>query len=263
MIIQFHKYEGTGNDFIMIDNRNANFKNDASTISRLCDRKFGIGADGLILLNPSGDLDFAMAYFNADGQQAEMCANGGRCIIAFAHSLGIIDKKGTFSAPDGLHSGLIEHQSDHRFYISLEMSDVSVIQRNTDHFLINTGVPHYIKFVSNIENTHVLEEGRKIRNSEAFKATGINVDFCQISHDQLLVRTYERGVEDETLSCGTGVTAASIAAYISDKISSPVMVKTPGGELKVSFEPDGKAFKNVFLSGAVSKVFQGEFALFS
>jgi len=259
MMVPFQKYEGTGNDFIMIDNRNNVFNNDANEISRLCDRKFGIGADGLILLNRSEIVDFSMAYYNTDGVEVDMCGNGGRCIIAFANSLGIINDKGKFIARDGLHEGIITDHHGDSFMVNLTMQDVEDVILKNDHYLINTGVPHYVKFVEDTDNVNVVEEGSKIRYSDQFRESGINVDFCHLENEILVVRTYERGVEDETLSCGTGVTAASIAAFLRNGLSLPVSIRTRGGDLAVSFKPSKNSFKSVHLSGPVSMVFQGNF----
>jgi len=259
--IHFYKYEGTGNDFILIDNRNNIFKNSANEISRLCDRKFGIGADGLILLNKSKSADFEMLYYNADGHEVNMCGNGGRCIIAFAKLLGIIKNQGSFMASDGLHKGKITNQDGQSAYVKLSIRDVASINKEQEHFIIDTGVPHYVMFVSDQNSVNVVEEGRKIRYSPKYSEKGINVDFCQVENGALLVRTYERGVEDETLSCGTGVTAASIAAYLRKDLVPPIRIIARGGELDVDFNVVEDQFKDVWLSGPVSLVYQGEIPL--
>jgi len=242
----------------MIDNRNNIFKNSANEISRLCDRKFGIGADGLILLNKSESVDFEMLYYNADGCEVDMCGNGGRCIIAFAEFLGIIKNQGSFIASDGLHQGKITRQDGQSAYVKLSMRDVAGINKGQEHFIIDTGVPHYVMFVTDHNSINVVEEGRKIRYGPTHSKKGINVNFCQVENGALLVRTYERGVEDETLSCGTGVTAASIAAYLRKYLVPPVRIITRGGELDVDFNVIEDQFKDVWLSGPVSMVYQGE-----
>ena len=245
----------------MIDNRNNIFNNSANEISRLCDRKFGIGADGLILLNESESLDFEMLYYNADGHEVDMCGNGGRCIMAFAKLLGIIKNKGSFMAKDGLHQGEIINHDGQSAYVKLSMKDVAGIGKDQEHFIIDTGVPHYVMFVSNTNSINVVQEGRKIRYNPVYNEKGINVDFCQVENGSLVVRTYERGVEDETLSCGTGVTAASIAAYLRKDLSPPVRIITQGGELEVDFNVIEGQYKDVSLTGPVNMVYLGEFPL--
>lgn len=253
----FFKYQGTGNDFIIIDNRHHVFpKNDTKRIERLCDRKFGIGADGLILLENDNSSDFKMLYFNADGNESSMCGNGGRCVVAFAKKMGVIGNSTTFNAIDGLHHALIHEDGQ----VSLGMKDVENVEfyDNGDLFL-NTGSPHHISFVHQVNEVDVFTNGRKIRRSVLYGNEGSNVNFVQVeSPNTICVRTYERGVEDETLSCGTGVTAAVLAGYASNKLSSlEVDVKTPGGVLTVSFQVRGGAFTKVKLTGPATFVFQG------
>jgi diaminopimelate epimerase len=259
--LAFHKFEGTGNDFILIDNREYAFKNDASRISGLCDRKFGIGADGLILLEASGNFDFSMRYFNADGLEVDMCGNGGRCIVAFARYLGIAGEKCTFQARDGIHQGEVIQVNGKITQVRISLLDVENVSRLNKDYIINTGVPHYVRFVDDTGLVDVLEEGRKIRYAEQFKNGGINVDFVHFENGKLVVRTYERGVENETLSCGTGVTAASIAAFYEGLANSPVDVMTRGGELRVEFLPSPDIMKNILLSGPATLVFKGEIYL--
>lgn len=254
---QFYKYQGTGNDFVIIDNRQSVFpKNDTKRIEFLCHRKFGIGADGLILVENDNSADFSMLYFNSDGSQSSMCGNGGRCVVAFAKKMGIIQYKTTFKAIDGLHDAVVHADGS----VSLEMIDVDNVEfyENGDLFL-NTGSPHHISFVHQVNEVDVFTNGRKIRRSVLYGSEGSNVNFVQIeSPNSICVRTYERGVEDETLSCGTGVTAAVLAGYASNKLaSSEVDVKTPGGALTVSFQPRGGAFTKVKLTGPATFVFQG------
>lgn len=259
MDLHFYKYQGTGNDFVLIDNRKSDFKNDTKIIKKICDRRFGIGADGLILLeNSSMDLcDFKMVYFNADGNQSTMCGNGGRCIVAFAKQLGVIDSETTFEAVDGLHSAIIKDDS-----VNLKMVDVPTVNLSRDASFLDTGSPHHVAFVDDVYDFDVFTQGRRIRNLPNYEAIkGTNVNFIQIKDEVVHVRTYERGVEDETLSCGTGVTAAAITAKMSNKIDElPVKVITKGGHLEVNFEIDGpNAVKNIWLKGPATFVFEGDY----
>lgn len=251
--MKFYKYQGTGNDFIMIDNREQKFSSSAHLVQKLCDRRFGIGADGLILLENSNEHDFKMVYFNSDGNPSTMCGNGGRCIVAFAKQLGIISNKATFEAIDGVHCAKIENDE-----VSLEMISVNDVMKNGNDYVLNTGSPHYVAFVEqDIEEYPVYQQGFSIRNSEPFKQEGINVNFVSIKGEGIFVRTYERGVEDETLSCGTGVTAAAIATYLKTN-KNPTLIQTLGGNLKVSFEANSNhSFTNVWLIGPATLVFEG------
>jgi len=256
MQIPFYKYQGTGNDFILIDNRQHFFpKSNTKLIARLCDRKFGIGADGLILLEPSDQYDFTMVYFNADGNISSMCGNGGRCITAFAKKLKLIDNKTVFEAIDGTHEATIEKD-----VVSLKMIDVATVEQFEDHLFLDTGSPHHITFVDDVKNVNVKITGRKIRFGAPYFEEGSNVNFVQkVDKDTFKVRTYERGVEDETLSCGTGVTAVAIAAHNAHKTqNNTVILETPGGNLEVSFDHDNNTYKNVFLKGKATLVFSGE-----
>jgi len=256
MEIHFYKYQGTGNDFIMIDNRTLSFpKNDGLLINKLCDRRFGIGADGLILLEPSEENDFTMAYFNADGNEGSMCGNGGRCILAFAKKMGIIKDKATFEAVDGLHFGFIENDT-----VSLQMIDIEKVEVFENHSFLNTGSPHHINFCDDIANINVKELGSKIRYGSPYFKEGTNVNFVeQISESLFKVRTYERGVENETLACGTGVTAVAIAANKTNKTTlESITLEVLGGTLEVSFKKVGNIYKNVFLKGAAQFVYEGK-----
>lgn len=255
MIIEFYKYQGTGNDFIMIDDRENEFDiNDSGLVSALCERRMGIGADGLILLREHDTLDFEMIYFNADGKQSSMCGNGGRCIFAFAQLLEIIDTEATFMAIDGEHKGkIIENE------IALQMQDVSKIEGVGDGLVLDTGSPHYIEMVDDLKHLNVNKEGKKIRNSEPFKKEGINVNFV-LDAAKLQVRTYERGVEAETLSCGTGTVATALAMHYANCIEENLInVKTKGGDLTVSFEEFNGGYRNIWLIGEASMVYAGEF----
>ena len=256
MIIEFYKYQGTGNDFIMIDDREKEFDlTDNDLIAALCERRMGIGADGLILLREHDTLDFEMIYFNADGKQSSMCGNGGRCIIAFAQMLEMTESETNFMAIDGEHKGRLMDDG-----IYLQMQDVKEIEGVGDGLVLNTGSPHYIEMVDELDYIDVEKEGKKIRNSAPFKKDGINVNFV-LDATELQVRTYERGVEAETLSCGTGVVATSIAMHYANCIEETlVSVKTKGGELTVSFEEFNGGYRNIWLSGEASMVFAGEFA---
>ena len=259
MKLHFYKYQGAGNDFIMVDNRNLSFpKINTHLINKLCDRRFGIGADGLILLEPSKNEDFTMVYFNADGNEGSMCGNGGRCIVAFAKQLGIITDRTTFNAVDGLHYATIANE-----IVSLKMIDVSEIKVTDSYVFLNTGSPHHVLFSKNIAKINVKESGAKIRYGSPYFKEGSNVNFAeQISDDSFKVRTYERGVEDETLACGTGVTAVAIAANKSNKtIANSINLEVLGGKLEVSFIREGNSYKNVFLKGPAQFVFEGNISI--
>ncbi|MBF8964732.1 diaminopimelate epimerase [Pontibacter sp. FD36] len=253
MALSFYKYQGTGNDFVMIDNRKLTFPaTDEQLIKSLCNRRTGIGADGLILLQNHDDYDFEMVYYNADGRLGSMCGNGARCTVRFAKQLGVIEDVAYFLAADGEHQATIEREE-----IQLKMTDVVGVERIEDDFYLNTGSPHYVRFVENVDNLDVYAEGHLVRYSPRFNAVGTNVNFVQrLSDNEIYVRTYERGVEDETLSCGTGVTACALVAGLTG-MGSPVSVKTPGGNLKVAFEQDGMGFRYIYLIGPAKLVFTG------
>ncbi len=257
MMLSFFKYQGTGNDFVILDNRSQQMDLTSQEIAFLCNRRMGIGADGLMLLQEKQGYDFEMVYYNADGKPSSMCGNGARCMVAFAASLGIIESKTHFLAVDGPHEAIIPSFQ----YVSLKMQDVNQIIRDGQHCVLNTGSPHYVQFEKEIDHMHVVQEGRKIRYSDAYAAEGINVNFAVKTQDHLQVRTYERGVEDETLSCGTGVTAAALAS--ADAIGSyDIPVETPGGSLRVRFEKtSADQFSNIWLSGPATFVFKGEINL--
>lgn len=257
MKLSFYKYHGAGNDFILIDNRLNYTILSGEQIKFLCDRHLGIGADGLMLLNSDKNSDFRMKYYNSDGNESTMCGNGGRCITAFASQLGIIESKTEFTAIDGLHSAEIIEKHDNIKIIKLKMIDVNSIQKFNNYFVINTGSPHYIEFVKNVEDIDIVKDGRAIRYDNRFTPDGLNVNFVQIHPDYINVRTYERGVENETLSCGTGVTASALA-YASELNNETVKIKTKGGNLNVSFEKQGDSFKNVYLEGPACFVYRGE-----
>lgn len=251
----FYKYQGTGNDFVMLDNRLSEFDtNNSSLIAHLCNRRFGVGADGLILLESDPIYDFKMVYFNSDGEQSSMCGNGGRCIVAFANFLGIINSETQFLAIDGPH--LAVYKDEH---VELKMQDVSNIFSKDDYFILDTGSPHYVCLKTNLDLLDMTSEGALVRYSEPFESSGINVNFAKkINFDTFAVRTYERGVEAETLSCGTGSTAVAIAMFHSGQLTSKVVnIKTQGGDLVVRFDPLSSSYSNVWLCGAVKQVFKG------
>ncbi len=255
MTIEFYKYQGTGNDFVMIDNRLESFdKTNTALIEHLCDRRFGIGADGLILLENHPTSDFKMVYYNADGNQSSMCGNGGRCITAFANYLGIIKNKTTFEAIDGAHHAVIEGD-----VIKLKMQDVKSIEPYEHHLFLNTGSPHHVQMEFDLEILDVKTKGSRIRYGAPYYKEGSNVNFVKkLCEDEFLVRTYERGVEDETLSCGTGVTAVALAMnYNGETEKNLVKLQTRGGLLQVSFEKEGEGYKNIWLIGPAAQVFKG------
>lgn len=255
MTITFYKYQGTGNDFIMIDNRQSIFsKNDAKLVAALCDRRFGIGADGLILLESDNQSDFKMVYFNADGKEGSMCGNGGRCTVAFAEHLNIISDTTTFTAVDGIHEAKISNDS-----VSLQMQEVSGIRVKPECLFLDTGSPHHVQLIKGLADFEVFAEGKKLRYG-LYGKSGSNINFVEQLDDTTFgVRTYERGVENETLSCGTGVTAVALAMHKTGKTkANAVTVKTQGGDLKVAFEENGGTYRNIRLIGPAKQVFKGE-----
>lgn len=251
--LKFYKYQGTGNDFVVVDNRQRVF--DATCkplITRLCHRKFGIGADGLILLNNHAQYDFEMVYFNADATPA-MCGNGSRCAVHLAHHLGIIGESTTFLAEDGPHEAFIRDGQIH-----IRMIDVREVDILGDGYFLNTGTRHFVRPVYNLGEYDVVGVGRSIRYEERFQPQGTNADFTEIIGDIVHMRIYEKGVEDETLSSGTGVTAVALALSIAENIGSPVTISTRGGQLSVSFDrSDDNHFTNVFMIGPAEMVFEG------
>lgn len=263
--MKFWKYQGAGNDFVMIDQRQELWltRSDTKRIERLCDRRFGIGGDGLILLQNIPGYDFEMVYFNSDGRESSMCGNGGRCIAAFAHDLGIIDSTCRFMAIDGEHEAKVTATATAgEAWVELKMKDVQQIEKQGNTFILNTGSPHYVRFENQIENLDMVAEGKAIRYSERFQQDGINVNLvADAPLGGLQIRTYERGVEDETLACGTGVTAAAIATYFHQNHAPgayEIPVQAKGGNLSVRFNAntDG-AFSNIWLCGPAVFVFEG------
>ena len=258
MEIQFSKYQGTGNDFVIIDNRDRKIALSNQQIAFLCDRKFGIGSDGLILLGTANDYDFSMVYYNADGTEGTMCGNGGRCLVQFAYDHGIVKENYHFIAIDGPHEAKIENNG----WIHLKMTDVNAVETGDNFFVTNTGSPHYVQFVKDIKLFDVVTNGKSIRYNERFKAAGVNVNFIEFQKDHLFVRTYERGVENETYSCGTGVTAAAITTHLHKAGAQHVAIQTLGGQLAVSFNNQGGGhFNQIWLQGPATFVYKGNIHL--
>lgn len=255
--IHFHKYQATGNDFVVIDNREGKLQLSAEEVTRICDRRLGVGADGLMLVENHPSLQFNLTYYNSDGSQS-LCGNGSRAAVHFASSLGMVNGKSVFNAFDGEHSAELLPKG----IVRLKMNPVNEVKQLGNDVFMNTGSPHFIRFVPDVDDYPVYEEGRKIRYSEEFKPGGTNVNFVSLQKENtIFVRTYERGVENETLSCGTGVTAAAIAASLKG-YSSPVSIKTLGGELSVEFKSSQSGtFKEIFLIGPAKMVFEGDLEL--
>jgi diaminopimelate epimerase len=256
MHIQFYKYQGTGNDFVILYNWDERYSQlSAETIKHLCDRRFGIGADGLMLLNRHPDFDFEMKYYNADGRESSMCGNGGRCLTKFANDMGILKSDYVFLAVDGVHEASLETNGT----VALKMNDVAGIKKAHGDYILDTGSPHYVKVQGNVMQLDVRRKGAEIRYSREFAAEGINVNFVEETDqpDEILVRTYERGVEDETLSCGTGVTAAALVCSHNDAGFNRVEVQTRGGRLAVEYDRINGHYENIWLIGPAEKVFEG------
>ena len=256
MTLSFYKYQGTGNDFIIIDNRVNKIELTKQQVHKLCERHFNIGADGLMLMNASRNYDFEMMYYNADGNEGSMCGNGGRCMVQFAYDMGLHKREYSFIACDGEHNATIENNG----WIDLRMKNVDNIERyDIDDSILDTGSPHYVKSVTNIWGYNVIKHGKDIRYSSHFKTNGINVNFVEADEEgDITVRTYERGVEDETLSCGTGVTASALVFAHNVNGFNHVNVKTPGGNLAVEFDKTGDcSFENIWLCGPAACSFKG------
>ncbi|QEK52603.1 diaminopimelate epimerase [Pedobacter aquae] len=262
MELNFYKYQGAGNDFVIVDNRKLGFNHHNPTLlAKICDRRFGVGGDGIMFLEEKEGYDFEMVYYNADGQPSSMCGNGGRCIVAFAKFLGIINQETDFLAVDGPHYAKISAEGD---WVSLQMIDVDVVKMDGHDYVINTGSPHFVRLeTSDIAKKNVFEEGRIIRYNETYNQEGINVNFVEDKQDYLFVRTYERGVEDETYACGTGVTAVALAMAkhknLTGHISTPI--KVLGGDLNIKFDYDGEHYRHIFLEGPAIQVFKGTIAI--
>lgn len=259
MQIRFQKFQGCGNDFVIIDNRKGEVKLRNQQVEILCDRHFGIGADGLMLLENAAGYDFKMVYYNSDGNISTLCGNGSRCMTRFAHNLGIVKNKAHFLAADGAHDCLVNGDE-----IALHMADVSGIEERGDHFFVNTGSPHVVKWVKNLESFDVFGEGRRIRQSDLYNSQGgSNVNFIEETSKGIFIRTYERGVENETLSCGTGVTAAALVAARAGKATSPdsCRIQALGGNFVVEFKNNNGSFTDIWLKGPAEFVFSGEVSI--
>lgn len=261
MHIEFFKYQGTGNDFVILDNRKG--KHNGLTTAQvrfMCDRRFGIGGDGLMMLNNHTAYDFEMKYFNGDGNESSMCGNGARCLVKFAQDKGIMRSAYSFIAIDGPHEASINMDG----IVSLKMKDVPHIDFRRSHYILDTGSPHYVEITSNVMTLDVVKNGREIRYSPEFEKEGINVNFVEQldEPDKILVRTYERGVENETYSCGTGVTAAALVCHHNDNGFNRVEVQTLGGHLSVEFDVIRDGYHNVWLNGPAEKVFDGTIEIF-
>ncbi len=257
MKIDFFKYQGTGNDFVILENRTEKYNElTPKQVKHICNRRFGVGADGLMLLNKHNDQDFEMKYYNADGNPGSMCGNGGRCMVQFAKDQGMYKVTYRFMAVDGMH----EADIDRHGIIRLKMQDVNKVEHHSGYAILNTGSPHFVKFANNVEDIDVVETGREIRYSKQFEKEGINVNFVETTHeDGIYVRTYERGVEDETMSCGTGVTASALMNAHNARGFNRVEVKTPGGNLSVEYNKiDEEHFENIWLCGPAELVYKGE-----
>ena len=262
MQINFSKYHGAGNDFILMDKRENNISLSKDQIATICKRRYGVGADGFMTLENSDSHDFLMKYYNSDGNEGSMCGNGGRCIIAFAKDLGIIDKQATFMAPDGVHKAAINSSNNSSHDISLNMNDVKEVNRNKNIFFLDTGSPHHIEFVEDLSEIDIDNKGREIRYWDKYKANnGTNVNFIETNSSIIRIRTYERGVECETHACGTGATAAAIAFAIKENIyDKEIKLQALGGILRVSFEYTNNIFTNIVLSGPAKRVFEGSYS---
>lgn len=258
MHFDFFKYQGTGNDFVLINNHKLSFpKENHALVRQICDRRFGIGADGLMLLEEAEGMDFKMVYYNSDGNESTMCGNGGRCICAFAAHLGIVERSGQFIAIDGPHEFSIEGD-----IVKLKMIDVPAIRKEMgfegENYELFTGSPHFVSFRENIAHLDIVSEAKKIRYSQLYAKAGINVNFMEVKEGKIKMRTYERGVEDETLSCGTGTVAVALCfAETNNLEKGTVDIQTPGGDLSVSFEKRGAVYTNVWLEGPAKMVFMG------
>jgi len=253
----FYKFHGTGNDFILLDGRLSNGAISSETIALLCHRHFGIGADGLIVVSPKQGYDFEMIYFNSDGSPARMCGNGARCVAAFATMLGISGKNPAFLAGDGPHTARVNSVTENEWVVEVSMADVEIPAEYGNHTEINTGTPHFVNIVKETSEVDIVAEGRRIRYSEKYSENGINVDWLSFSKNTLKVRTYERGVEDETLSCGTGVTACALVAALTTGQTN-WKVETRGGNLEVSMKKEEGKFTDILLTGPVKLVYKGE-----
>lgn len=257
MLQTFYKYQATANDFIILNqfDKSEPTSYPQELVERWCHRRWGVGADGLMIIAPSELGDFKMVYYNSDGRLSTMCGNGGRAIVHLAYRLGIIGQKTTFEAVDGLHEARIEGDR-----VELKMIDINSVQSLDDAYTLDTGSPHFVRFVSDLDTFPLVEQARAIRYGDLFQREGINVNFAEIGEHCLKARTYERGVEDETYSCGTGVTAVAIAFGVEENLPDghhTILISTKGGALEVSYRRDGNRFDNVWLQGPAQLVFEG------
>ena len=257
MLVKFNKYQGTGNDFVIIDLTKDDFKFSQNQIKKICDRKHGIGADGLILISNHNSLSFEMKFFNPDGSTS-FCGNGSRCAVLFCFHQGIVQSNCSFMTNDGIHQGQV--LEDEKIKISIK-SPVIVDKLSNGDFEVNTGSPHYVQVSESLDNIDFNNYCKSIRNNDKYFQDGININLVKIEDDFLDMRTYERGVEDETLSCGSGVTATALAIAYENKIENSLLVKTRGGKLKVDFERSENKFEKIFLSGSAKFVFSGDYDL--
>lgn len=254
--IDFVKFQGAGNDFVMINLMTDNLLLTEQQVETLCNRRFGIGADGLITISRSEVAQFKMTYYNCDGRPASFCGNGGRCTAAFAFSLGIVGKTMTFEGFDGLHHAEIKEVDDDKYIVELSMRDVNQFNLRNHDLIVDTGSPHFVTQVDDAQSVDIVTEGRRIRYDKSISENGVNVDFVEKRDSKLFVRTYERGVEDETLACGTGVTASALAASLWFGWND-VNIETLGGNLNVKFDKSGNSFTNVRLTGPAVASFRG------
>jgi diaminopimelate epimerase len=253
MKLKFDKYQGAGNDFVIVNNLDGKYNLSGEQIARLCDRRFGIGADGLILVEKSDKADFAMKFYNSDGKTASMCGNGGRCIARYAYDHGIAPETMKFVAEDGLHEAeIIDNEN-----VKLKMIDVDGITIFDDGMWTNTGVPHFVKFVDDIDDVDIDIDGCRLADDKRFAPERTNVNFTDNANGFRL-RTYERGVEGETLACGTGTVATALCINTKNGTPSPIALKAKGGLLKVYFEKNNNGYENIWLEGPAIKVFEGE-----
>jgi diaminopimelate epimerase len=259
--MHFFKYHGTGNDFIILQDPDGSIEMllDSSMIHEMCRRHFGIGADGLMLLQKSSGYGFRMVYYNADGKESTFCGNGSRCITALAHHLGWIGDETWFVASDGDHNARVSKDGD----IAVKMISVKSITANDQEYILNTGSPHLVRFVENLDETDLIKTAREIRYSDRWREEGININLVQIQENGLKMRTYERGVEDETLSCGTGTTAAALSWAWHNRVEGlgKISVFTPGGQLTVTWMLGLHGFTDIWLSGPAKLVFEGDISL--
>lgn len=259
MLLKFSKYHGTGNDFVIIDNREGSFPKSTKLINHLCNRHFGIGADGLMLLEKAPKADFQMLYYNSDGNESTMCGNGGRCITLFAKKLGVIESTAFFMGIDGEHVAHINSKN----IVTLKMQNVTGVEIGEKYYFLNTGSPHYVQIVDDVQKVDVFNQGKQIRNSFNLQNGGTNVNFIDYNSDIINIRTFERGVENETLACGTGTVASTIVYYLKTKIIKPeYSIQTQGGLLSVKFSPiNDSTYEDIWLKGPAVHVFDGHIAI--